>query len=274
MTTQHLIQIFNYMHFLLPDELKTFCIFSSCELETIDLPFQEFKNHRFDLEIHFNSIHLFHLIQDIETIMKDRGYKVNCFTKSGNDSSSSSKIIGCIFCPPSQTNDDFLAIDGTDYFAPLHQITNRIYLGNEQALKQITDCNHITHIINASGRTKFSKPLRELGICVWDIYIEDDEDQDISFYFEMVFIFIEKALAQKSNNYILIVCKAGVSRSATLLLAWFIQKLTPQHNDEDINAMEHVNRLIAYVKSKRHIIDPNDGFYHQLKQLAIKTTKI
>lgn len=84
----------------------------------------------------------------------------------------------------------------------------------------------------------------------------DDENYDISRYFADTFKAIEEGL-RKGN--VLVHCAAGVSRSASIVIAYLMKK-------------NKWTFKIAYefVKKKRNVIFPNSGFVKQLKMLEKK----
>ena len=82
------------------------------------------------------------------------------------------------------------------------------------------------------------------------IDIVDLENEDIMQHFEKTFNFIEEHL-QTTN--VLVHCMAGVSRSATIVVAYLMRK----HGWS-------LDRSLRAVKDKRPQIRPNDGFLEQL----------
>lgn len=79
------------------------------------------------------------------------------------------------------------------------------------------------------------------------ISIDDDPSQNISSYFDQTYAFIDAAPT-------LVHCFAGVSRSATIVIAYLMKKYTFSYDD--------ARNLVA---TKRPFINPNDGFVLQLK---------
>lgn len=74
---------------------------------------------------------------------------------------------------------------------------------------------------------------------------------NISIYFDQVSQIIEKSVTRKEG--ILVHCVAGVSRSATLVLAYLMK----------CRGMKLRNAFI-FLHSKRHVIRPNYSFFEQL----------
>lgn len=80
---------------------------------------------------------------------------------------------------------------------------------------------------------------------------EDDEEYDLAKDFEEAIEFISETI--KSGN-VFVHCFAGVSRSATIVLAYLIYELKME-----------LQAALKHVKERRWIVNPNAGF---LKQLA------
>jgi protein-tyrosine phosphatase len=82
---------------------------------------------------------------------------------------------------------------------------------------------------------------------------DDHESFDISKYFQQAGSFISDCL---SRTNIMVHCLAGVSRSVSLVLGYFIQHKGMTYS-----------QAYDLVKSRRKIIHPNDGFIASLKKL-------
>ena len=67
---------------------------------------------------------------------------------------------------------------------------------------------------------------------------------------------MDKAINESQNNKILVHCRAGASRSASLVIAFLMKK-------KKLSLIESYQ----FVLNKRPIIEPNMGFVIQLKQL-------
>uniref|UniRef100_K7FWP6 Dual specificity protein phosphatase n=1 Tax=Pelodiscus sinensis TaxID=13735 RepID=K7FWP6_PELSI len=114
----------------------------------------------------------------------------------------------------------------------------------------------ITHVLNAShskwrGGAEFYEGT---GIRYLGIEAHDSPSFDMSPYFHPAADFIHQALRERGGK-ILVHCAVGVSRSATLVLAYLMirQRMT-------------LVEAIKTVKDHRGII-PNRGFLHQLVSL-------
>jgi len=92
------------------------------------------------------------------------------------------------------------------------------------------------------------------------INANDHESYDISVHFDEAADFIESTL-RKTN--IMVHCLAGVSRSVSLVLGWFIK----------YRGMGY-NQAYQLVKSRRRIIHPNEGFVQHLKRYEQKQREV
>ena len=134
----------------------------------------------------------------------------------------------------------------------LHLIHNQIFLGNlETALYETKrlQLTHIVSIIHPIQMPVISSEIKHLKIS-----LEDTHQSNIIRYFPQTYDFISNAILENSKNNILVHCHMGISRSTTLLLAFFMKHLK-------------LNLLDAYLKiqERRKQICPNDGFVHQLQ---------
>lgn len=88
--------------------------------------------------------------------------------------------------------------------------------------------------------------------------LNDTSQEDISVYFDEAIGFME------SEGTTLVHCRAGISRSSTLVMAYLIQK-----------RRWTLNEAFTFTKSKRACVAPNFGFLGQLTtfqdQLQIST---
>jgi len=143
-------------------------------------------------------------------------------------------------------------------FDGMTKIDDHIYIGS------IYDANNINNLksnniecvlsILSSHNTIIKYP----NIEYMRISIEDVPSSDISKYFKDTFTFIDNSIVNKKN--ILIHCKSGISRSATILCAYLMKKYKINYDD-----------ALKIIKNKRKIINPNDGFIEQLKNFEMGT---
>lgn len=89
------------------------------------------------------------------------------------------------------------------------------------------------------------------------VFISDYEDEPIHLEFEECFNFINRI-----EGPVLVHCMAGISRSATIVIAYLMK-------ERGMNYADAYN----YVKERRRIIHPNGGFKRQLREYELKSKK-
>ena len=141
---------------------------------------------------------------------------------------------------------------------PISIIFENFYLGNMLSSSEylnfdlVINCNHPDNKTLYDTMTieiihKQNSPLTILNIGIFDSITED-----IFKYFDIVGSYI--IINLKQNKKVLVHCKAGISRSSTLVIAFLIKF-----------CKMNLQRALDYVKRKRHIAQPNEGFMEQLK---------
>jgi hypothetical protein len=87
------------------------------------------------------------------------------------------------------------------------------------------------------------------------------EDQPYSDIKQCFYIGIQRILkARKSGKNVFVHCLAGISRSVTLLCAYYLYVGIPD------NTRPTVKEVVQYIQSKRPFVRPNPGFLYQLRQ--------
>lgn len=106
----------------------------------------------------------------------------------------------------------------------------------------------ITHIVTAIAGVE---PMYPDLFSYYNIDVCDRKYSDIKVHFGKCSDFINNAI--KNGGKVLVHCKCGVSRSATMVAAYLISKqnYTPR-------------QAIDLMKGRRECINPNDGFIKQL----------
>ncbi|XP_040499228.1 dual specificity protein phosphatase 26 isoform X1 [Ursus maritimus] len=133
-----------------------------------------------------------------------------------------------------------------------------LYLGDQDIANNRRELRRlgITHVLNASHSRWRGTPeaYEGLGIRYLGVEAHDSPAFDMSIHFQTAADFIHRALSQPGGK-ILVHCAVGVSRSATLVLAYLMlyHRLT-------------LVEAIKKVKDHRGII-PNRGFLRQLLAL-------
>lgn len=135
---------------------------------------------------------------------------------------------------------------------PLNKIEEGLYLGDHVAAtnKFILQKHGITHILQVASGMYPKFP----GKFVYKTVIIDDiPSANLKQYFVQCHRFIDSALAQ--GGVVLVHCWAGVSRSATIVISYLMQKHTMS-----------MNQAIDHVRLQRWFINPNPGFKNQMKR--------
>jgi len=137
-----------------------------------------------------------------------------------------------------------------------NQITPEIYLGNRNASKNKKHLLElgITHIIRIGTDLEdhYKDTFEYLSID-----IEDDSFEKIYGFFHVTYAFIEKCISSKGKVFVH--CRAGVSRSATLVCSYLMKK-------KQIDTQTAIKIVI----DGRDIIHPNSGFIRQLDEYYMK----
>ena len=99
---------------------------------------------------------------------------------------------------------------------------------------------------------------------ILQIPVADISEPDlVSTWFETSSNFIEESL--NNGGKILIHCYHGVSRSATILAAFVLKaRLQNNQNTQILNGSCTVEDVLSFIKSRRPIACPNEGFMAQL----------
>lgn len=128
-----------------------------------------------------------------------------------------------------------------------------MYLGSEEDAhsEDILKTCKVKYILNAS-QTAVDSPYCKTGHYL-KIPIQDNSSENIVAWFQTAFDFIDKV--KESDDHILIHCVGGVSRSATIAIAYVMRHLSLS-----------LDNAYRYVKEKRPTISPNLNFMGQLLQ--------
>lgn len=120
----------------------------------------------------------------------------------------------------------------------------------------------MTHVLNCAAGSGFNMVstdedfYRDSSIHFKGLRLDDTWLEDISRYFEESARFLDEAL--KGGGKVLVHCVAGISRSATIAIAYLmLRKRMP------------VESAVRRVKQNRRI-RPNEGFLRQLVQLELQ----
>lgn len=114
--------------------------------------------------------------------------------------------------------------------------------------------------LHAFAQPKYNR--KEVTIQSLRIHAVDDGSFDMSPYFDRVIEFIESHHQQKDHGSVLVHCRRGMSRSATLVLAFLMKR----------NSQSLVDALEA-VRQKRPKVQPIEHFMTELRAFEFELRK-
>jgi len=139
----------------------------------------------------------------------------------------------------------------TEFFPEINKITDKIYLGNSDGSREKSILKNelgVSHIL-VCGRYLLKHHPDDF--IYKEIPADDNEKEKINKYFEETNNFIESA------NCVYVHCAAGVSRSATIVIAYLIWKHKISFDE-----------ALKIVKEKRPMVSPNFNFEKQLRSYS------
>jgi hypothetical protein len=139
-----------------------------------------------------------------------------------------------------------------DEFMDVSLVSERLYLGAEDAV--LTPAwlvaRKVTHVINVGGA---QPPSIEGFVGYKRIQVADQSDSDLLSHFDDCYDFIQSALDGDPKAVVLLHCRAGISRSATIMTAYLMRK----HRWSRDQALREVRAV--------RNVWPNAGFLKQLR---------
>lgn len=142
---------------------------------------------------------------------------------------------------------------------PTEIIPQKLYLGDQrQACDEAVLANlQITHLVDASGERSSEKAAVSLGIGYLPIRVNDNVAANIYQHFEQTNQFISDALdtGTKENGRVFVHCRAGISRSTTILLAYLM-------HSKRVQSLRDGFRITLL---ERPFVCPNEAFRQQLR---------
>jgi protein-tyrosine phosphatase len=148
----------------------------------------------------------------------------------------------------------------------MDQIISHLYISNwnySNSPEQLQQ-NNIKAVITLETRPKPDYILqyyKNNNIDFMYININDIPNSNIEQYLDFTYEFIQKHISKGEN--VLVHCYAGVSRSATIILNYIYRDNMSKYPINDCVSCR-VKNIIAYMRTKRSIINPNPGFVQQV----------
>ncbi|XP_026125562.1 dual specificity protein phosphatase 26-like isoform X2 [Carassius auratus] len=152
-----------------------------------------------------------------------------------------------------------LLISGRAINTNADEVWPNLYIGNMDIAENCSEMrrHHFTHVLNCAHSSRRGGEIYDgMGITYMGIDAHDSPTFDMSVNFNKAAEFIHTAL--KDGGRILVHCHVGVSRSATVVLAYLMLK-------QNMTLVEAIQK----VKEGRGVY-PNRGFLRQLIDLHIK----
>ncbi|RWS21286.1 protein phosphatase Slingshot-like protein [Leptotrombidium deliense] len=131
------------------------------------------------------------------------------------------------------------------------EICEYLYLGTEWNASNLEELKHngITRILNVSREIDNFYP----GMFdYYNVRVYDDETAELLRHWEETYRYIQEA--RKEGGKVLVHCKMGISRSASVVIAYLMKYKNWS-----------LSKTLEYVKKKRNCIKPNTGFLEQLE---------
>jgi protein-tyrosine phosphatase len=131
------------------------------------------------------------------------------------------------------------------------QLLDHLWLGNEMnaSEKETLQELNVTRILNAADDAKI---FHEKDFEYKHLQLKDISSQQLRTFFDETFKFLDEAKAK--NESVLVHCVQGVSRSASLCIAYIMYT---NKWSRDV--------ALEYVKDRRRLVQPNPGFMSQLR---------
>lgn len=150
-----------------------------------------------------------------------------------------------------------LLFTGKAIISHADEVWPRLYIGDQHSAENQADlsAHRVSHILNAAHSKRRGQPeiYNSMRITYLGIEAHDSCQFDMSVNFQTAADFIHRGLSR--GGTVLVHCHVGVSRSATLVLAYLMLK-------QNLTLVE----AICAVKDNRGVI-PNRGFLRQLIEL-------
>jgi dual specificity phosphatase 12 len=148
---------------------------------------------------------------------------------------------------------DFMA----SFLTPMHKIDNNLYLGGLMAANNysLLTQNGIRSIVQALSKN--TPVTKHPGFNYHVLELDDAPSANIAQFIPEAIKFIDRELM--SGKTVLIHCAAGISRSSSVAVAYFMVKYNFTYDE-----------ALAKVRKGRGCACPNQGFENQLRGLNVE----
>jgi len=143
----------------------------------------------------------------------------------------------------------------------LHDLPNdilggKLFLGTFNHARQLGILKNlkISHVINAAHECH--NVHEDKGITYHKIWVRDESSDNLTDHFQKAFEFISEVVEQVKEGGVLVHCALGKSRSASIVIMYIMKKFGWD-----------LTKAMEYVKSRRAIVSPYEGFVNELKEL-------
>lgn len=152
-----------------------------------------------------------------------------------------------------QTNDDYRLLL-SPMFAAMTKITDNLFLtGVGGMTRENFNRNHIDFVVNITTDAPFWEDVESLRIA-----LEDDSTTNMLPYLDFAVDKIHEAITRR-RAHVLVHCVAGVSRSASVVIAYLIKY-----------RRMNLRGAFNYCYNLRPVIRPNNGFMSQLMNYELQ----
>ena len=155
------------------------------------------------------------------------------------------------------------------------EIFKGLYLGSWIDADSVDDLRRhgVTRILNVAAECPVSSGCEQAAadgtMKVMKLELKDHSDEDISQHFAEAVEFMHDGIAR--NEGVLVHCRHGVSRSATIVLA-YLMRYGARDAAGDFVPMTYEDAF-DYVKERRPFISPNLGFVLALREVDRERVK-
>lgn len=146
-----------------------------------------------------------------------------------------------------------------------------LYLGSHsdaQDAKFLRDAG-IRHVLNMAEECEDTEAA-SMGLNVLHLPLVDHSDEPLGSYLPAATTFIHNALSRPNPEPVLVHCRVGVSRSASVVIAYLMLFGIPRTDRSQKRLTYHL--AFDWVKRNRAQISPNLGFILTLRALEQRCT--